>query len=117
MNLGSLVADKRKVCNIKKHTLNTLDSAKGIFCVSKDLFSDFDHTFYINLINVFDRAVINKNLHLLSVEQERLLENYFKEAVKMEDDRSKSVTQLDAFLGSYRGKDADVYAYIRNDYE
>lgn len=105
-----------------------LETGNGVFYERTNLYSNDAFEYYVNLIFLFDSAIMNDNLKLLSVEQERLLAQYFLEAdtitppedVALEDwiydfdSLSTKVKQLDEFLGSYLGENDGQFTAIRN---
>lgn len=82
MNIGNLVSsikDKETTIQIKTNVSN-LETSQGMFYNTHNLYSKDTAAYYINLIYLFDRAILSNNLHVLSIEQERLLAKFFKQA-------------------------------------
>lgn len=81
MNLNSLIKQiaSNEVDVRYKSNNSKLETSKGIFDVYQDLYSDVDYTYYVLLTDLVDRAILEDNLHVLSIEQQNLLEQYFKE--------------------------------------
>ena len=83
MNIGQLVnqmAQNKPLVRRHPAANSPLETSKGIFSTSQDLYGDDDYTYYVLLIHLFDRAILQDNLHTLSIEQQKLLERYFLEA-------------------------------------
>jgi hypothetical protein len=111
-----------------------METALGVFDNSQNLFSINTPTYYIGLIKLFDRAITETNLHMLSIDQQALLERYFEQAntltrkhtSALEQDYiepeltseeyvhnwellDRDIQKLDKFLGSYYGKDVGIF--------
>lgn len=107
-----------------------LETAKGVFYQDKVLFNDGNFEFYVNLIYLFDKAMLEDSYGGLSNEQEKLLKEYFIQAGsitpvpfikatggefpdKITYDYSlltKMVKQLDEFLAGFMGIEDGNYA-------
>ena len=83
----------------------TMESGKSIFINDKDLYGFDTANFSLNFIPLLDKSIVEDNLHVISIEQQRFLQRYFEEANKlMEEDLelSKVMKEFDNFLGSYK---------------
>lgn len=83
MNIGGLVQQiQRNKPTLKKPitTVSNIETSKGVFYNAENLYGQDSAEFYILLINLFDKALVDNDLHLLSLEQERLLSQFFEEA-------------------------------------
>lgn len=83
MQLGRIIpkvnyypSNYRRECS----SFSKLDTSKGAYWTTHDLYGDDRHEFYVILIDLFDRAMVHDNLHELSREQEKLLSHYFAQA-------------------------------------
>ena len=106
---------------------DNLETSKGIFYDDQNLYSNRRYEYYVNLIRLFDEAIEQDNLHVLSIEQQRLLEQYFEEAGTITppitiplydwvydwDSLHRRILDLDTFLGSYTGDDNGEFAEYR----
>ena len=135
MNLGNLMSRMRwnRPLIRPEGGSHPLETGLGIFQTNQDLYGDESYRYYVLLINLFDRAILQDNLHTLSIEQQELLELYFEEAheptlrfmnyypdvsgpydfLDYEYDFSsltKHIQVLDHFLGGYIGEDSGDYA-------
>jgi hypothetical protein len=74
----------------------------------QNLFSHEKLYYSLNFIRLLDRVFTEKNLHLLSMEQQKLIERWFEEGNKKTRDKCYKIERLiqrfDKFLGSYRGE-------------
>jgi hypothetical protein len=131
MNLGKIIpyvnsnfnryTDNRRLRSDKKD----LDSSKGVFYDSTDLYGDEVYEFYVNLIFLLDEAMTQNNMEVLSVEQSKLFRQYLDQAgiitpLEMDgttiedwDSLTKLVLALDEYLGSYLGDDNGKYTEFR----
>ena len=110
-----------------------LETGLDIFKVDQDLESNDLYTYYVLLIDLFDRAILQNDLHTLSDVQQKLLELYFAQAEKPTDEfieatsegeieefeydfghMDRHIRTLDDFLGSYLGEDSGRYARYGN---
>ena len=85
----------------------TMESGKSIFLNNKDLYGLDTANFSLNFIPLLDKSIVEDNLYVISIEQQRFLQRYFEEAYKlMEEDLelSKVMKEFDNFLGSYIGE-------------
>lgn len=115
MNFGSLIKQitNNKVITRQRTNVNKLETSKGVFYNRDNLYGEDSAEFYISLINLFDRAIINGNLHLLSVEQERLLSSYLEQGNTLTRQHTSAENQ------SYISKDDEFLhnIWVENDDE
>lgn len=78
--------------------LNTYDKGRSLKDNDKRLDGTTDYTFSLALVPLLDKAIVDNNLYLLSIDQERFISRYFKEADT--EVLSNDTKQLDEFLGS-----------------
>lgn len=78
--------------------LNSYDRGSSLKDNDKRLDGSTNYTFSESLVPLLDKAIVNDNLYLLSIEQERFISRYFKEADT--EVLSNDTKQLDEFLGS-----------------
>lgn len=120
MNLSRLIPlTVPKAVYPLKSIFKRLDSSKGLYYIGEDLYGDEFYKYSFLLIHLFDEAMITNNLHALSIEQQKLLEQYFLEGNTITppdtlldlsswvydfDSLSVEINQLDEFLGSYFGE-------------
>jgi hypothetical protein len=139
MDLGVLVTNvERNVYKPRfKASLDSLETGKGIFSNDPNLYGQDTAYFYVSLINQYDKSMVENNLHVLSIEQQDLLQWYFKEAntltrqhtsaekqdyteeeLSKEEYRkryknlSRTIQKLDEFLGSYVGVEDGQFSRI-----
>lgn len=126
MNLAGLIkstvydySKPRNRSNNKKH-----ETKKDTLYISNDLYGDNHSHYYIGLINLIDRAILDDNMYALSIEQEKLLTEYFLVAKDYVPDASIDLDsyeydfsnmvlhlqELDEFLGGYMGEEDDEYS-------
>ena len=97
----------------KKTRLSEVNTGEAVHLIKNSLTGEKIAEFHVNLINILDKALLNNNLDYLSLDQERLVSQYFKEGhevdtlINEEDenpfkDMNPLTYQLDLFLGSYR---------------
>ena len=97
----------------KKTRLSEVNTGEAVHLIKNSLTGEKIAEFHVNLINILDMALLNNNLDYLSLDQERLVSQYFKEGhevdtlINEEDenpfkDMNPLTYQLDLFLGSYR---------------
>ena len=97
----------------KKTILSEVNTGEAVHLIKNSLTGEKIAKFHINLINILDRALLNNNLDYLSIDQERLVSQYFKEGHEVDTlineehenpfkDMNPLTYQLDLFLGSYR---------------
>ena len=97
----------------KKTGLSEVNTGEAVHLIKNSLTGEKIAEFHVNLINILDKALLNNNLDYLSLDQERLVSQYFKEGhevdtlINEEDenpfkDMNPLTYQLDLFLGSYR---------------
>jgi len=126
MNLGLIIGKVNIQRPIDRHSssLGSVETGKGIFYTSKDLYGEDDYNYYVILIHLIDRALSTDNLYNLSTEQQKLLEQYFEEAdkitpadnVNLDNHKydfnllTKYINILDEFLGSYFGDENGQYS-------
>lgn len=104
-----------------KGTLSELNSADPYFYIKHHLDGTKEVKFHVNLIDLLNRVFSGDALRYVSIEQERFLAKFFKQA----DSATKLINSgsatpfkdmdnifltLDNFLGSYLGVDNDQYA-------
>jgi len=79
MNLGRIIP-KANTYPHNMHRMRSnfthLETGKGSFWKTHDLNGDELFEFYVLLIDLFDRAIVNNDLHSLSLEQENLWRKY-----------------------------------------
>lgn len=97
----------------KKTILSEVNTGEAVHLIKNSLTGEKIAEFHVNLINILDKALLNNNLDYLSLDQERLVSQYFKEGhevdtlINEEDENpfknmNPLTYQLDLFLGSYR---------------
>ena len=97
----------------KKTVLSEVNTGEAVHLIKNSLTGEKIAEFHVNLINILDRALLNNNLDYLSLDQERLVSQYFKESYEVDTlineehenpfkDMNPLTYQLDLFLGSYR---------------
>ena len=96
----------------KKIILSEVNTGEAVHLIKNSLTGEKIAEFHVNLINILDRALLNNNLDYLSIDQERLVSQYFKEGHEVDTlineehenpfkDMNPLTYQLDLFLGSY----------------
>ena len=97
----------------KKTRLSEVNTGEAVHLIKNSLTGEKIAEFHVNLINILDRALLNNNLDCLSIDQERLVSQYFKEGHEVDNlineehenpfkNMNPLTYQLDLFLGSYR---------------
>ena len=97
----------------KKTRLSEVNTGEAVYLIKNSLTGEKIAEFHVNLINILDRVLLNNNLDYLSLDQERLVSQYFKEGHEVDTlineehenpfkDMNPLTYQLDLFLGSYR---------------
>ena len=137
MDIGGLVKQMSKNRPIIRDSSAEypLETYKGIFSEDQNLYGEDTPTYYVLLIDLLDRAIVDNNLHDLSTEQQELFEHFLKEAntvtqqhtsahlqdyiePEMSEEEyktqykqlSRAIKKLDEFLGSYFGVDDGQYS-------
>ena len=142
MNLGNLVnqISFNKILFRTRSPYEDLETANGIFKEKQNLYGTDTQIYYVNLINLLDRAITENNLHCLSTEQQELFEQYLLEANSLTrqhtsaelqdyflDDEilhnlnsteykekysllNRKIQKLDEFLGSWSGVENEQYS-------
>ena len=133
MNLGRIIPHINSNFNSyispwrSRSNVDNLETSKGIFYDDQNLYSNRRYEYYINLIRLFDEAIEQDNLHVLSIEQQKLLEQYFAEADPITppitiplydwvydwDSLHRRILDLDTFLGSYIGDNDGQFTEYR----
>ena len=78
--------------------LNSYTSGSSSNDNDKRLNGSVNHTYSTDIVPLLDEAIVTNNLYLLSIEQERFMSRYFREA---ETVLSEDMKQFDEFLGGY----------------
>lgn len=104
-----------------KGTLSELNTADYIFYTKHHLDGTKETKFHVNLIDLLDRVFLEDALRYLSIDQERFIEKFCKQADSVtklinsdSDNPYKNMDdvfkQLDSFLGGYLGEDNGHYS-------
>lgn len=115
MSLGKIIKQPTStITKVLKGSLSEINVADTILAENKNLTGVIDYIYSDNFIHLIDEALLNNTFQGLSIEQERFLSRFLKEANKvmssmnMEDedidpykDMSINMKQLDETLGSY----------------
>lgn len=115
MSLGTIFKQREQlgVSEPQKNALSEINTGEAVHLIEDSLTGEKIAKFHINLIDILDRALLNNNLDYLSIDQERLVSQYFKEGHEVDTlineehenpfkDMNPLTYQLDLFLGSYR---------------
>lgn len=100
---------------IDKRPLSEMNTASPLYVIKNTLDGSKEARYHVNLVHLLDLAFINGHLSMLSIEQERFISMYFKEAGIATDlinggsdepytNMEIVMKQLDSFLGSYIGE-------------
>jgi len=139
MDFGALIRTTnhaRRDSRLHPGAVSPIDLKLGIFHTREDLYGENEYEYYVNLIHLFDRAIVDGNLFALSIEQQELLEEYFEKALPITrqhtsawrqdyiedeltqeeyDERYRNlprhIQRLDIFLGEYFGDDNGRYSH------
>jgi len=134
-----LLYHKRKCKYLDKSPFGKLETSTAIIHKTRNLMGRDTPEFYVLLIDLFDRAILGNDLHVLSVEQEKLLRRWFRAGNTLtrqhlsaelqdytEDELTceeyrvrwyamgREIQKLDQYLGSYLGEDIGAYARYYN---
>lgn len=104
-----------------KGTLSELNSASPYFYIKHHLDGTCEVKYHVNIIDILERVFTGDAMRYLSIEQERFMSRFFKQAdsaTKLLNsgsatpfkDLDEVFKQLDNFLGSYVGDDNGRYA-------
>lgn len=104
-----------------KGTLSELNSADSIFYIKHYMNGTKEAKYHVNFIDLLDRVFTGDAMRYLSIDQERFMYRFFKQAdsaTKLLNsgsatpfkDLDEVFKQLDDFLGSYMGDDNGRYA-------
>lgn len=115
------VFHKRGIRSPVKGTLSELNSADPYFYIKHHIDGTKEAKYHVNLIDLLDRVFTEDATRYLSIEQERFMSRFFKQAdsvTKLLNSNSATpfkdldmvFKQLDSFLGSYIGEDNGRYA-------
>lgn len=125
MQLGRIIPIVNQTRFLFKHRsfIHPLETSKGIFFTTKDMEGNIVYEYYVNLIDLFDNVMIQDSTHFLSIEQQNLLDLFFKQAdtlsglIEGSEDyinayslMDRHIQTLDDFLGSYIGVDSGKFS-------
>ena len=119
-NLVTNVNRRHRIFPIKG-TLSEINTGSPVFYVKHHMDGSKETVYHVNLIDLLDRVFTKDGLRFLSIDQERFMSKFFKQAGIVTDLlNSESSTpyagldeafqQLDDFLGSYLGVDNGRYS-------
>lgn len=105
------ILNKNTVGNFKpcKSPLSEINTANPVFITYEHIDGSIEYTYHVNLIHLLDRLFIYDYYDALSIEQEKFIKRYLKEADNIEN-MSEDMKQLDIFLGGYVGVDNGKYS-------
>ena len=97
-----------------KGTLSEVNTGDAVFYVKHKMDGSNRAVFHFNLIDLLNRVFVDDGMRYLSIEQERFLSKFFKEAgivtdrINAKDENpyrgmDEVFKQLDNFIGSYIG--------------
>lgn len=99
--------------NVIYNALADRNSANAIHYCYKDMNGNDIYKFNVNIIYLLDKYFTKNNNKMLSIEQERFVNKYLKEAQsKTEDEEfilTNLINQFDIFLGNYLGDNVNEY--------
>ena len=112
MNLGSIVANNFLSSPINKNSLSEINTSNFVYSIENSLDGKKKAIYHTNLIHLLDIMFTQNNLSSISIEQERFMKEFFKEAhtvtelLNIKDNypyegMDEIMLQLDRFLGSY----------------
>ena len=115
MCLGIMFKQREQlgVSEPQKNVLSEINTGEAVHLIENSLTGEKIAKFHINLIDILDKALLNNNLGYLSLDQEKLVSQYFKEGHEVDTlineehenpfkDMNPLTYQLDLFLGSCR---------------
>ena len=103
-----------------KGTLSEINSADPYFYIKHHMDGTKEVKFHVNFIDLLERVFTGDALRYLSIDQERFMSRFFKQADSVTKlinsdsatpfkDLDEVFKQLDDFLGSYTGESYDRY--------
>ena len=120
MRIGRLFPYGGRDCAPYKHKspFKGLSTGKGSIYTTESLDGSPVYRFNWNLPVLYSRVMVDGNIHILSIEQERLLKRYLEGGGEITPDDltelddwvydydllTNEISQLDEFLGSYLGE-------------
>ena len=112
MSLGLTVANNFLSSPINKNSLSEINTSSFVYSIENSLDGKKKAVYHTNLIHLLDIMFTKNNLSSISIEQERFMKEFFKEAhtvtelLNIKDNypykgMDEIMLQLDRFLGSY----------------